>query len=270
VTINVIDPPVPPVVSLNVQETWIEPGGSTNIWWDTQYADSCVLDPNSESLQLHGSQIIAPSETTTYTLTATGPGGTATATINVKVAYFPPTVEFTVDSNTIEVGQSATLFWSSTRAQTASIEPGIGNVDTSGSITVTPPQTTPYTITVTGPGGTVSSSITVYVIDPSIPPTVNFTAVPEHIQPGQTAVLSWNSANAAACSIEPGIGNVEPGGSLEVSPQQTTQYIITATGPAGSTTAAAAVGVGTASQTRIRYEYDELGRIKRIIRETLE
>jgi hypothetical protein len=40
-------------------------------------------------------------------------------------------------------------------------------------------------------------------------------------------VLSWTSTNADYCVIEPGIGSVEPSGSIGVSPAQTTEYTIT-------------------------------------------
>ena len=66
------------------------------------------------------------------------------------------------------------------------------------------------------------------------PSTVFIGADPETIPPGGTATLTWNSTNAYACEIEPGIGSVEINGSIYVSPGETTEYSITATGPGGT------------------------------------
>ena len=65
----------------------------------------------------------------------------------------------------IERGQSATLTWSSTSAESAKIEPDIGAVPTSGTRKVSPNATTTYRITVTGADGqTRTASITVRVV----------------------------------------------------------------------------------------------------------
>ncbi|MFH1148136.1 MAG: hypothetical protein V1736_10580 [Pseudomonadota bacterium] len=123
------------------------------------------------------------------------------------------------------------------------IEPGIGLVDANGSLSVSPTQNTTYTITATGPGGTSQSSTTVTVL---YPPTVSISANPSSIAAGESCTLSWTSSNATSCDIEPGIGPVDPNGSMIVSPAQNTTYIITATGPGGAVTAQAAVVVTSA------------------------
>ena len=66
------------------------------------------------------------------------------------------------------------------------------------------------------------------------PTTIFIGADPETIPPGGTATLTWNSTNAYACEIEPGIGSVEINGSIDVSPAETTEYTIIATGPGGT------------------------------------
>ena len=64
----------------------------------------------------------------------------------------------------IDRGQSTTLSWSSTSAESAEIEPGIGEVPTSGTRRVSPNVTTTYRITVTGADGqTATASVTVTV-----------------------------------------------------------------------------------------------------------
>jgi YD repeat-containing protein len=74
-----------------------------------------------------------------------------------------PQVSFSADPESINRGRSSTLSWSATNAEKCVIEPAIGNVDTNGSIFVSPLQDTTYTLTATGPGGTASDSVTVFV-----------------------------------------------------------------------------------------------------------
>lgn len=83
----------------------------------------------------------------------TGTGGTS----------YPPTCSIsasTVSSNASST--TATLSWSSSsEATSATISPNVGTVSPNGSQSITVTATTPYTMTVTGPGGTNYCSTTV-------------------------------------------------------------------------------------------------------------
>ncbi|HEX5410749.1 MAG TPA: right-handed parallel beta-helix repeat-containing protein [Terriglobia bacterium] len=61
------------------------------------------------------------------------------------------------------MGESSTLSWSSQSATSLDLEPGIGAVVAQGSVTVTPQQTTTYTLSATGSGGTTTAMATVTV-----------------------------------------------------------------------------------------------------------
>ena len=65
------------------------------------------------------------------------------------------------DASVIPGTSSYALTWTSTGGSTASIDNGIGSVALSGSKAVTPASTTTYTLTVTGPGGTVTARTTI-------------------------------------------------------------------------------------------------------------
>ena len=56
----------------------------------------------------------------------------------------PPAVTFSADPGTIGIGESSLLTWSSTNAYSCIIEPGTGTVDSNGSISVSPTETTTY------------------------------------------------------------------------------------------------------------------------------
>jgi hypothetical protein len=165
VTITVTNPG--PTVSISANPQTITQGESATLSWTSTNAATAVIDQGIGSVPVSGSLAITPSQTLTYTITVQGPGGTAQASVQVTVVTPRPTVTMSADPTTIQVGQSSTLTWNSTYADSATIDQGVGQVSTSGSRTVTPSQTTTYTITVTGPGGTAQASATVSVTAPT-------------------------------------------------------------------------------------------------------
>src|SRR5579863_7415982 len=81
-----------------------------------------------------------------------------------------PTVNLQASSNIIQRGESVTLTWSSTNATSLSLSPGIGNVSAEGTQRVTPQDSTTYTITATGPGGSTDANVHITVSAPPPPP----------------------------------------------------------------------------------------------------
>ena len=219
-----------PMVSIMAEPASIIAGGKSNIIWTSQYADSVSISPGIGNVNANGSIEVSPAETTTYTLTATGQGGTTTEAFTVTVAQ-APNVLISTDPETIKPGEAATLTWSGTGAETASLDQGIGDVPLSGTIIVTPEATTNYTITVNGPGGTANATVTVTVLNP---PSIDLLADPENVEAGGAVNLSWTSIDAVTCSIEPGVGSVPVNGSIVVTPTTSTTYTLTAIGPGGT------------------------------------
>ena len=129
--------------------------------------------------------------------------------------------------------QTARLSWSSTNATSVTITPNIGAQPPSGALDVLPADTTTYTATATGPGGTSDPfSVTVTVAKPL---DLVFQANPPVITPGQSATLTWTTNGALSFSIDNGIGNQSSvsSGSVTVSPTATTTYQATANGTNG-------------------------------------
>ncbi len=73
-------------------------------------------------------------------------------------------------------------------------------------------------------------------------PTASLTADPSTIQKGQSTKLTWQTSNATDVNIE-GIGPVQPSGSQEVTPADSTTYRLIAKGPGGTQDATARVTV---------------------------
>ena len=77
-----------------------------------------------------------------------------------------PTVTLSADPTSVNRGDSSTLRWSSTNATQLTISPEVGAVAPEGSTKVTPADSTTYTITASGPGGSADSSVQITVAAP--------------------------------------------------------------------------------------------------------
>ncbi len=73
-------------------------------------------------------------------------------------------------------------------------------------------------------------------------PTATLTVSPDTIDKGQSSTLTWQTSNATDISID-GIGAVQPNGTQQVSPAESTTYTLTAKGAGGTQTATARVTV---------------------------
>jgi len=154
---------------------------------------------------------------------------------DVYLQAVPASAEFTASKTAIAPGEQVTLTWSTMSAPQVTIDQGIGARSRAGSILVSPAATTTYTLTATGPVGTVTKQLTVTVAQPK--PQIAFAGSPATVAEGESATLSWTVLNASAVSIDHGIGARGSSGSAAVTPPATTTYRLTAIGPGGNSTA---------------------------------
>src|SRR5262245_1664123 len=83
----------------------------------------------------------------------------------------PPTIsQFSAEPTSIQRGQSSTLRWEVSNATSVSIDQSVGPVQSAGSRSVSPENSTTYTLTASGPGGNRTSSVTVAFTSPPPPP----------------------------------------------------------------------------------------------------
>ena len=141
-----------PRVSLNADPTSIIRGNSSTLSWASSNATSASIDNGIGTVGINGSMSVSPTQTTTYTITvrnADGRTSSDTATITVtEPPPDPPQVTLIANPSSIEPGGSSTLTWNSVNATSARMDNGIGTVGINGSMSVSPTQTTTYTITV--------------------------------------------------------------------------------------------------------------------------
>src|SRR5882757_6536804 len=74
-----------------------------------------------------------------------------------------PSVALNASPVSAQAGQQVTLTWSSTNATSITLEPSVGSVAAQGSKIVRPSQSTTYTVTATGPGGSAHASAQVNI-----------------------------------------------------------------------------------------------------------
>jgi len=268
VTITVNPANDPPVANAGPDQTasqgnvvTLDGSGSSDIDGDTiTYNWTFISVPTGSTATLSNPSIVNPTFTAdligTYEVQLIINDGTTDSAPDIVVVNIValPTVEISANPLTIITGQSSTLTWTSTNADTCVIDPALGNVALNGSVTVTPTETTTYTITATNPGGTATASVTVTV---NQPPTVNFSASPVTIAQGGSSVLSWTSDSAQNAHIDNGIGTVSINGSVTVNPEHTTSYTISVTGSTGSASAKATVKVTGNPETQPEGSFGE-------------
>lgn len=164
-------------------------------------------------------------------------------------ALFPAAVlgisNFNAGPEIIQPGGSSVLNWNVAGADNVTIEPGIGAVSSNGSLSVSPSKTTTYKLIATGKGNEKVALCTVTVNGGSQEPLLisSFSASPNSIKPGESAILNWHVAGVSNVTIEPDIGIVGPTGTLNVSPDNTTTYKLTALNGSKEDTAYCTVAV---------------------------
>lgn len=250
VTVSVI-PHVPPpqISSFTATPAEIELGESSTLAWTVDGTiDSLKVTPGNINVTGQTSLGVSPTETTTYTLTAVNESGEATATTDVTVIVPAPQIStFTATPPSIAEGGSSTLAWTvSGPVDSLTISPGNLNVTGQNNTSVSPTQTTTYTLTAVNAGGQVTAQATVTVL-PAAPLIDTFMATPAVIEQLGQATLSWQtSGQIDSLSISPGVGDVTGETSAVVSPLQTTQYTLTAVNGGGQATKKTTVTVTAA------------------------
>ena len=87
-----LDVKIPPQITFSVDKPQLVGGDTATLTWSvTGDADTMSINPGIGSTLLSGSQIISPTQDTTYTAVASGLGGSDTAQVTVEVVY-PPEV----------------------------------------------------------------------------------------------------------------------------------------------------------------------------------
>ncbi|MCW5214049.1 hypothetical protein VU13_01795, partial [Desulfobulbus sp. US5] len=238
----------PPRGTLTAEPLQLKVGDSTTLTWTSTNAETCTITPDIGEVDCNGSMEVTPTSSPTYYLfEMVGSGGIYRR--GVYVSFVAPTADLKTSAATVNEGESVELSWVFANATSCIIDQGIGEVEPGGVQTVTPPVTTTYTMTATGPGGTVTDQVTVTVIPANPTPTVNLTTNKIRIIRGDSVVLSWESSYADSLLIEPDVGTAALNGSATMTPEVTTTYTATAVNTDGTATDTVTVTVIPPSPT---------------------
>jgi len=165
------------------------------------------------------------------TVTLTGCGGGSSSVGNNNP---PPSIgSFTASPGTVTDGASAKLTAVFDNG-TGSITPGNLSVTSGTPVSVTPPNdtTTTYTLTVTGSSGAIASATTA-VQAVAAPVITSFAASPATINSGQSSSLTGVFSGGTGV-ITPGNLSATSGTAVPVSPTTTTTYTLTVTNAAST------------------------------------
>ena len=234
-----IDPPgfeQPPNLIFRVAPASAFVGGGTNLEWISAGADTVVVTgPGGEVLSrdLNGRVSVGPYDTVgtrTFTALATNVHGVTTRTGDFRVAPLPPPsddiLSFSGSPSSGPAGTEVTLSWSTSEGSFARLNGQV--VSSPGSTTVTPQETTTYTLTTDDDSAswTFTVSEEEEVLEPitwDVPPSGG------EIESGQSHTFSWATSNATQVTLNGESVSVD--GSATVSPTQTTLYTFVASAP---------------------------------------
>lgn len=271
VTVSVgAQPQNPPVITLSASPSSVSYNGSTTLTWSVTNATYCAANStpatswsgtqNANS----GSKVVnnLTANPTYFNLYCTGPGGSDSQTVSVSVGSQPqpvPTVNLTASPSSIAYGADTTIAWNVTNATSCTATNGSlgwsGSKNPNGGTFFVNnlTNTTTYNITCTGPGGSASDSVTVFVgSQPISAPKVTLTASPMSVAYNGVTTLSWSVTDATSCTAGGyWSGNKNPnGGSQAIAALVTnpTVFTLTCTGPGGSHSDSVSVSVGAQPQ----------------------
>lgn len=246
-TVTVLPPTCPDITTFTVTPDAVDEGDEVVAQWDVSnpsgVANVQLIGPGiNQPVAASGTlRVRMPAQGTyTFTLRVTPTNGLCSVTsrdaqVTVRPVITGPTCptvnSFSASASCVDPGAPVSLAWDLIDADTVTITASDGTtvatgLPLNGSLTVNPTGTTVYTVSGSRAGcSTVSRPATVEV---SAPPAINsFAATPDTIRPGGTSTLTFSIAGAASATIN-GVAVNPAGGSLPVTPSDTTDYVLEA------------------------------------------
>ncbi len=219
VPVKVVDEPVMECVAFTASPSALPVGGgNTTLAWEVINAVSVSIDNGIGAVALTDTRVAAVTESTTYTLTATDADGDTVSCI-APVAVADPgvftcedNVSFSASDTSITRGQSSTLNWDVTDADSVSIS-GISATTFTGSQSVSPSSDTTYTLTATKSGfETISCPVKINVSTGgggggTPTPRCELEISDTRINAGDEITLTWDSTNARELTLTDNFGN---------------------------------------------------------------
>ncbi|MEO1575474.1 MAG: hypothetical protein AAFU65_11010, partial [Pseudomonadota bacterium] len=264
VTVTVL---APPTLSFTALPATVDSGDSSTLSWSTTDATSCTASGDWSGLRgTSGSESTgALTSNGSYTLACTGPGGSVSDTVTVTVNSVPaPTLSFSASPTTVMSGDSSTLTWSTTNANSCTASGNwSGSRGTSGSAsTGALTSNSSFTLSCDGDGGSVSDTVTVDV-NTTPQPTLSFSGSPTTVMSGEASTLTWSSTDADTCVASGAWSGNKPLSGSESTGALTSgaTYTLTCSSAAGSADESVTINVdsGTGGTVIASFTLDDSG-----------
>ncbi|WP_026854081.1 hypothetical protein [Geothrix fermentans] len=244
--------PGPPAASITAEPREVRPGESVLLTWSCPGAGQVRLEPGGMILPGRSQVTLRPTYTTTYRLFDAGPNagsvsaGPASAELGraeVRVTPGLPLGEaaricaFDASAKSVLPGEPVVLKWECAGSAKVRLEPGGLELDGKSEVTVTPLESTRYTITANNAAGGQSRTLEVSVLGHQAlalakaakAPTAavcSFEASRTVVKPGEQVDLRWICQGDAKVRLEPGGLELDGQSSIAVVPDRTTVYTL--------------------------------------------
>ena len=251
------------VPTLTLSAPSIPLGGSAVLTWSSIYATGCTASGSWSGAQTtSGSTTLTPTAAgaTTYTLSCTNAFGTTAAgsvTLTTTSGTAPAAPTLSLAANTVAVGQSTTLAWSSVGATSCTASGSwTGTQATSGTRTITPTAIgiETFTLICSNSGGASAPASVALTATPALtaPAAPVLTLGATSIAAYTTTSLTWSSSRATSCVASGTANSVLSGWTGTLGPSGMVSLTPTATGATTySLTCSNAVGTSAASSVTL-------------------
>ncbi len=225
--------PFPIVELYTASPNELDQNGSATLNWRTRNTASVEI-VGIGNVALSGNASVTPPTNTVYKLIAKNKEGReakSEVTVTVRTVPDPVIEDFSATTETISIGQKVILNWKTANVDKVELK-GVGPVKESGRHSISPKQTTSYTLVAQNTvGKTTEKVVTINVVVPD-PVIITFQANKTTIKPGEEITLNWQTQNAQNIELKP-IGKASSTGTHTVSPATTTTYTLMARNSAG-------------------------------------
>ncbi len=223
--------------TLTAEPREVRPGESVLLSWDCPRASQVRLEPGGMVLPGHGQVTLRPSYTTTYRIFDTRADGRELGSTEIRVVPNLPLGEparvcsFDASAKAVLPGQPVVLKWECAGSAKIHMEPGGMELDGKSEVTVTPLETTRYTISVNNAAGGQTRTLEVAVLGrgkgaPAPAMVCSFDASAKVVKPGEQVILRWVCQGDAKVRLDPGGLELDGLSSIGVIPEKTTVYTL--------------------------------------------
>ncbi len=233
--------------TLTCEPREVRPGDSVLLSWTCPGVEQIRLEPGGMVLPGKHQVVLRPAYTTTYHVFDVRPGSAELGQVAVRVtpglALGEPAriCAFDASARAVLPGEPVVLKWECAGSAKVHLEPGGLELDGKSEVTVTPLESTRYTITANNAAGGQSRTVEVSVLGrvagalPTPATVCTFEASRIRVKPGEQVDLRWICQGDAKVRLEPGGLELDGQSSIAVLPDKTTVYTLSVSNLLGGT-----------------------------------